>query len=131
MIPGAGWAASFVRDGRTWREPVVFLDDEQEPWVVGRNGQLCRANGIDGFAGLEPDPPVVAAVPAVGWVARFPDSVAPVVAWVVTADGFTDALVVSDDGPELLSESLKGSTATIEPAAGWPRDGADAHEQQA
>ncbi|MEV4041485.1 hypothetical protein [Streptomyces sp. NPDC049744] len=111
MIPSHDqYVARFRHDqpgGRPWHStrPVLAWDDEGEALVADENaGRLVRASSLPRFAGLEEARgPIVAAIPANGWVAIFreedgaltPD---PIVGWAVDRSGAVHPIGMGRNG---------------------------------
>lgn len=110
LIPATGYVAVFTRtrsDGAdyTYRQPVIAWDGNGNAYVHDDQfGGLAEAGTQRGYKKTEiTNDPVVAAVPATGWVAEFTasettTSFRPVVAWAVRANGDTFPIAVATDG---------------------------------
>jgi hypothetical protein len=99
--------------------PIIAWDDNGEPLVVSdTSGRLMPARNVAGFAGVieDPDPQLVAVVPAGGWQAEHTATdgtvaVTPLAAWGLRSDGTLVALDVDGIGHvEALEHPRHGPT---------------------
>lgn len=86
-------------------KPVIAWDDDGNALVVDEKaGKLRAANSYANFDSVTPvAAPVIAAIPAHGWIAEFKDDSggtfkSPLVAWAVRADGTLEPVHVDSDG---------------------------------
>ena len=132
VISGKGWKASFKlqhNNGDTyWTDkPVVYFDDEGEPWVAAGSG-LRAAAEFTGYVGIEEQEGYpIGVVAAQDWNALYDQAdggeplALPIEAWVVYSDGEVAALVCTGDGPELewAGHGHLNKYDRLEPKGGW------------
>jgi hypothetical protein len=108
MIPATARYEARYRHGEgdkayTTSKPVIAWDDHGALVADEKTGRLVEASSYTNFIRVAPaDPEVVGVIPGGGWHAQFDDGAesgsAPVLAWLLTADGSCAPVCSDADG---------------------------------